>query len=98
MDQGQLVISLISIIVMFFPIGLLLWNFSRIVFRVENNKENIDKLSDRIMKQENNFDQRLTENESRLTNISLIMGRLEEKINNILDKIETYENRKQISV
>jgi uncharacterized membrane protein len=88
MNQDQLIISLVSIIIMFIPIGKLLWDFSRIVFRVENNKEDINKLAEKIKKHEDNFGERLTENESKLNNITYIMGRLEEKINSILDKIK----------
>jgi hypothetical protein len=35
MDQGQLIISFVSVIVMFIPVGGLLWKFSKIVFQVE---------------------------------------------------------------
>jgi uncharacterized membrane protein len=73
---------------MFLPIGKLLWDFSRIVFRVENNKHDIDKLFERIKVQEDGFSERLTETEQKLNNITYIMGRLEEKINSILDKIK----------
>jgi predicted PurR-regulated permease PerM len=87
MDQGQLIISLVSIVVMFIPIAALLWKISRIVFRVETNTTDINNLSEKIKKQEDIFNERLNENESKLNNITLIMARMEEKINNILDKI-----------
>jgi predicted nucleic acid-binding Zn-ribbon protein len=87
MDQGQLIISLVSIVVMFLPIGILLWKISRIVFKVEVNTKDINLLSERIKKQEDIFNERLNESENKLNNISLIMARMEEKINNILEKI-----------
>jgi predicted nucleic acid-binding Zn-ribbon protein len=72
---------------MFLPIALLLWKISRIVFKVETNTTDINHLSEKMKKQEDNFNERLMENESKLNNITIIMARMEEKINNVLEKL-----------
>jgi hypothetical protein len=69
---------------MFIPIGGLLWKISRIVFTVGENTADIDKLGDMIRKRNDKFDERLIETESKLSNLEVIMGRMEEKINSIL--------------
>jgi peptidoglycan hydrolase CwlO-like protein len=84
----QLVISLVSIIVMFIPIGTLLWKFSKIVFQVENNKKDIDNLAQKLNSRVDKIDERFTENEAKLSNIEVIIGRLEEKLNILLSKIK----------
>jgi hypothetical protein len=87
MNQGQLIISLISIIVMFIPIGGLLWKFSKIVFQVENNKKDINNLAEKLNIRVDKIDERFIENEAKLSNIEIIIGRLEEKINMVLTKL-----------
>jgi peptidoglycan hydrolase CwlO-like protein len=87
MDQGQLIISLISIIVMFIPIGTLLRKFSKIVFQVENNKKDINSLAQKLNNRVDKIDERFIENEAKLSNIEIIIGRLEEKINMVLTKL-----------
>jgi hypothetical protein len=74
MDQGQLIISLISIVVMFIPIGGLLWKISRIVFRVETNEKDINSLAQKLNSRADKIDNRFVENESKLSNIENIMG------------------------
>jgi peptidoglycan hydrolase CwlO-like protein len=80
MEAGQLIISLISIIVTFIPIGTLLWKFSKIVFQVETNKKDIDNLAQKLNSRVDKIDERFIENEAKLSNIEITMGRLEEKI------------------
>ena len=87
MEQGQLIISLISIIVMFIPIGTLLWKFSKIVFEVETNKKDINNLSEKLNNKVDKIDERFIENEAKLSNIEITMGRLEEKLNMVLAKL-----------
>jgi hypothetical protein len=87
MEAGQLIISLISIIVMFIPIGTLLWKFSKIVFQVDTNKKDIDNLAQKLNSRVDKIDERFIENEAKLSNIEITMGRLEEKMNIILSKI-----------
>jgi peptidoglycan hydrolase CwlO-like protein len=88
MDTGQLIISLISIIVMFIPVGTLLWKISKIVFQVENNKKDIDNLAQKLNSRVDKIDERFIENEAKLSNIEITMVRLEEKINIMLSKIK----------
>jgi hypothetical protein len=88
MEQGQLIISLVSIIVMFIPIGTLLWKFSKIVFEVENNKKDINGLADKLNKRVDKIDERFIENEAKLSNIEITMGRLEEKMNILLSRLK----------
>jgi hypothetical protein len=88
MEQGQLIISLISIIVMFIPIGGLIWKFSKIAFQVENNKKDIDNLAQKLNSRVDKIDERFIENEAKLSNIEVIIGRLEEKLNILLSKIK----------
>jgi type II secretory pathway component PulC len=87
MDSGQLIISLISIIIMFIPIGSLLWKFSKLVFQVENNKRDIDNLAQKLNSRVDKIDERFIENEAKLSNIEITMGRLEEKLNMVLAKL-----------
>jgi hypothetical protein len=87
MDQGQLVIGLVSIIVMFIPIGGLLWKISKIVFQVEINKKDINNLSEKLNHKVDKIDERFIENEAKLSNIEITMGRLEEKLNILLTKV-----------
>jgi hypothetical protein len=87
MGTGQLIISLVSIIVMFIPIGGLLWKMSKIVFQVELNKKDIDNLSEKLKHQTDKIDNRFIENEAKLTNIEITVNRLEEKLNILLIKI-----------
>jgi hypothetical protein len=84
MDQGQLTISLVSIIVMFLPVGGLLWKISRIVFRVETNEKDINNLAEKLNRLFDKIDERFIEYEARLSNIEITMGRLEEKLNILL--------------
>jgi hypothetical protein len=88
MEPGQLIISLISIIVMFIPIGTLLWKFSRIAFQVENNKKDIDTLAEKLNSRVDKIDERFIENEAKLSNIEIIIGRLEEKLNILISNIK----------
>jgi hypothetical protein len=92
MEPGQLIISLISIIVMFIPIGSLLWKFSKIVFRVENNEKDIDNLAQKLNSRVDKIDERFIENEAKLSNIEITMGRLEEKMNLLLMKVTCKNN------
>jgi hypothetical protein len=87
MEQGQLIISLVSIIVMFIPIGGLIWKFSKIAFQVESNKKDINNLAEKLNKRVDKIDERFIENEAKLSNIEIIIGRLEEKVNLILTKL-----------
>jgi hypothetical protein len=86
MDQGQLIVGLVSIIIMFIPIGGLLWKISRIVFRVETNEKDINNLAQKLNSRADKIDTRFAENESKLSNIENIMGRMEEKLNILLAK------------
>jgi peptidoglycan hydrolase CwlO-like protein len=72
---------------MFIPIGTLLWKFSKIVFQVENNKKDIDNLAQKLNNRVDKIDERFIENEAKLSNIEIIIGRLEEKINMVLTKL-----------
>jgi predicted nucleic acid-binding Zn-ribbon protein len=87
MNTGQLIISLISIIVMFIPIGGLLWRLSKVVFQVETNKKDLDSLAHKLNNRVDKIDERFIENEAKLSNIEITMGRLEEKLNILLIKI-----------
>jgi hypothetical protein len=86
MEQGQLVIGLISIIVMFIPVGGLIWKFSKIAFQVDNNRNDINGLAGKLNHRLDKIDERFIENEARLSNIEITMGRLEEKMNILLEK------------
>jgi hypothetical protein len=92
MDQGQLIISLISIIVMFIPIGGLIWKFSKIAFQVETNKKDITGLAEKLNHRVDKIDERFIENEAKLSNIEVIIGRLEEKLNLLLLKMPDKNN------
>jgi predicted nucleic acid-binding Zn-ribbon protein len=87
MEHGQLIISLISIIITFIPVGGLLWKFSKIVFQVENNKKDINNLAQKLNIRVDKIDERFIENEAKLSNIEITMGRLEEKLNLVLTKL-----------
>jgi hypothetical protein len=87
MNQEQLIVSLVSVIVMFIPVGGLLWKISRIVFRVETNEKDISNLAKKINYRLDEIDERFIENEARLSNIEITMGRLEEKMNFLLTKL-----------
>jgi hypothetical protein len=87
MEPGQLIISLISIIVMFIPIGGLIWKFSKTAFQVETNKKDISGLAEKLNKRVDKIDERFIENEAKLSNIEIIIGRLEEKVNILLTKV-----------
>jgi hypothetical protein len=86
MEQDQLIISLVSIIVMFIPIGGLLWKLSRIVFQVETNRRDINHLAEKLNDRLDKIEERFIENEARLTNIEITMGRLEGKLNMVLEQ------------
>jgi hypothetical protein len=88
MDTGQLIISLVSIIVMFIPVGTLLWKFSKIAFQVEDNKKDIDSLSEKLNNRVDKIDERFIENEAKLSNIEITMCRLEEKMNILLSRLK----------
>jgi peptidoglycan hydrolase CwlO-like protein len=87
MDKEQLIISLTSIIIMFIPIGTLIGKFSKLVFEVENNKKNIEAVTEKLNSRVDKIDERFMENEAKLSNIEVTMGRLEEKMNLVLAKI-----------
>jgi hypothetical protein len=87
MEPGQLVIGLISIIIMFIPIGGLIWKFSNIAFQVDNNKKDINGLAEKLNHRVDKIDERFIENEAKLSNIEITIGRLEEKINLVLTKL-----------
>jgi hypothetical protein len=84
MEPGQIIISLISIIVMFIPIGGLIWKFSKMAFQVDTNKKDITGLAEKLNKRVDKIDERFIENEAKLSNIEIIIGRLEEKLNLLL--------------
>jgi hypothetical protein len=86
-EQGQLIIGLISIIIMFITIGGLIWKFSKIAFQVETNKKDITGLADKLNHRVDKIDERFIENEAKLSNIEIIIGRLEEKLNILLLKM-----------
>jgi hypothetical protein len=88
MDPGHLITSLISIIVMFIPIGTLLWKFSKIVFQVKNNEKDINNLAQKLNNRADKIDERFVENEAKLSNIEITMGRLEEKMNILLSRLK----------
>jgi uncharacterized coiled-coil protein SlyX len=72
---------------MFIPIGTLLWKFSKIVFKVENNEKSLNNLTEKLNSRVDKIDERFIENEAKLSNIEITMGRLEEKMNLLLTKI-----------
>jgi hypothetical protein len=72
---------------MFIPVGTLLWKFSKIVFQVENNKKDINNLATKLNNRVDKIDERFIENEAKLSNIEVIIGRLEEKLNLVLTKL-----------
>jgi peptidoglycan hydrolase CwlO-like protein len=72
---------------MFIPIGGLIWKFSKIAFQVETNKKDITGLAEKLNKRVDKIDERFIENEAKLSNIEITMGRLEEKLNLLLMKI-----------
>jgi hypothetical protein len=84
MDQGQLVIGLVSLIIMVIPAGTLFWKFSRIVFQVEDNRKDINALAEKLNRRLDRIDERFIGNEAKLVNIEVTMGRLEEKMNILL--------------
>jgi peptidoglycan hydrolase CwlO-like protein len=73
---------------MFIPIGTLLWKFSKIVFEVENNKKDINNLAQKLNNRVDKIDERFIENEAKLSNIEIMMGRMEEKINLLIMKFD----------
>jgi hypothetical protein len=87
MNQGQLITSLVSVIVMFIPVGGLIWKFSKIAFRVETNEKDINNLAQKLNHRLDKIDERFIENEARLSNIEVTIGRLEEKLNLVLRKL-----------
>jgi hypothetical protein len=86
MTDEQLLFSLISLIIMFIPIGTLLWKFGKIVFQVELNKKDIDGLSKTFNTKVNTIEDRFIENETKLNNIEIVMTRIETKMNLLLSK------------
>jgi hypothetical protein len=72
---------------MFIPIGTLLWKFSKIVFKVENNEKSLNNLTQKLNSRVDKIDERFIENEAKLSNIEITMGRLEEKMNLLLMKV-----------
>jgi hypothetical protein len=86
MTQEQLFFNIMSLVIMFIPIGVLLWKFGRIVFQVEINKKDINGLRQNLDNKINTFENRFIENETKLGNIELIMARVETKLNLILQK------------
>jgi hypothetical protein len=73
---------------MFIPIGTLLWKISKIVFEVDINKKDINNLADKLNNRVDKIDERFIENEAKLSNIEIIIGRLEEKLNILISKIK----------
>jgi hypothetical protein len=86
MDTGQLLIGLISLIIMCIPIGGILWKIARVVFEVELNKKDINNLASNFNLRIDKIDERFIENEAKLSNIEVTMGRLEEKLNLLLSR------------
>jgi hypothetical protein len=43
---------------MFIPVGTLLWKFSKIVFQVENNKKDLNNLSQKLSRRVDKIDER----------------------------------------
>lgn len=72
---------------MFIPIGGLIWKFSKTAFQVETNKKDISGLAEKLNKRVDKIDERFIENEAKLSNIEIIIGRLEEKLNILLTKV-----------
>jgi hypothetical protein len=87
MTSEQLLFNLISLIIMCIPIGGLIWKFSKIAFQVEINKKDITGLADKLNQRIDKIDERFIENEAKLSNIEVIIGRLEEKVNLVLTKL-----------
>jgi hypothetical protein len=73
---------------MFIPIGTLLWKISKIVFEVDINKKDINNLAEKLNNRVDKIDERFIENEAKLSNIEVIIGRLEEKLNILISKIK----------
>jgi hypothetical protein len=69
---------------MFIPIGTLLWKISKLVFQVETNKKDINGLAQKFNNHTDKIEVRFVENEAKLSNIEVTMGRLEEKMNLLL--------------
>jgi hypothetical protein len=88
LEAKDLLAPLISIIVMFIPIGGLFWKFSRIVFQVEENKKDIDGLGSKMNHFINNQEKRFSELSAQMNDIATLLGRLEERFV-IMDKTIT---------
>jgi peptidoglycan hydrolase CwlO-like protein len=87
MEIGQLVIGLISIIVMFIPIGGLLWKFSKMAFQVDANKRNYENQTNQIL----NIRKELNEIENR-GSVPLMT------LNNRVSKLEDRSNETEQSI
>jgi hypothetical protein len=72
---------------MFIPIGGLIWKFSKMAFQVDTNKKDITGLAQKLNSRVDKIDERFLENEAKLSNIEITMGRLEEKMNILLMKV-----------
>jgi hypothetical protein len=73
---------------MFIPIGGLISKFSKMAFQVENNKKDIDNLAQKLNSRVDKIDERFIENEAKISNIEVIICRLEEILNILLSKIK----------
>jgi hypothetical protein len=72
---------------MFIPIGGLIWKLSKVVFRVDINEKDISNFAEKLNHRVDKIDERFIENEAKLSNIEVTMGRLEEKLNLVLTKL-----------
>jgi chromosome segregation ATPase len=94
MEQGQLIVSLVSVIVMFIPIGLILWKIAHIVFKVEKNEKEISTFNTKF----NEFVVKRTTIEEKINSIeskgSIPVANLEYRV----QKLEDFSHNTEQSI
>ena len=98
-EPGDLIMPLIVLIGMLIPAGTILWKFSKIILQVDKNKDDINRIGTKFNDYITNQEKRLTEIASQYMRVSELLARMDERMSNMagtMQEIKLEMQKKQL--
>ena len=92
-EAKDLIVPLISIIVMLIPIGGLFWKIAQIVFRVHENKNDIDNIGKKLNQHIENQEKKLGDLAAVIGHANELVTRMEVRMTTMLDTINEIKKK-----
>jgi hypothetical protein len=93
--MGSTLVTIIQTIVFVLPLCGLLWKLSRTVFNLETTQEDLKKFREEYLQCKQRQYDRMDKIDSENGMLSRTMGRIEEKLNAIIQRLDTIERKQE---